>query len=122
MTTPAAEHMGEQFTDALPTEDPVMYGTADLEPKGAFQVRSDQTFTLTYTAGRYGLDDTGSIKVVFRFTFDGGDLQFHDPTAPNYVTATASNGVPLRLSFDDNGHVRPWYQALHVFVSHGFLR
>ena len=119
---PIPEHMGESFTDALPTEDPVLYGTADLEPKGAFEVRSHQTFTLTYTAGRYGLDDTGSIKVVFRFTFDGGDLQFDDPTAPNYVTAVTSSGVPLRLSFDQNGHVRPWYQALHVFVSHGYLR
>ena len=120
--TPTPEHMGESFTDALPTEDPVLFGTADLEPKGAFEVRTHHTFTLTYTAGRYGLDDTGSIKVVFRFTFDGGDLQFDDPTAPNYVTAQTSNGVPLRLSFDQNGHVRPWSQALHVFVSHGYLR
>lgn len=122
MSTPPAHHMGEMFTDALPAEDPVLYGTADLEPKGAFEARSDQTFTLTYTAGRYGLDDTGSIKVVFRFTFDGGPLQFDDPSARNYVTAQASNGVPLRLGFDENGHVRPWYQALHVFVSHGYLR
>ena len=122
MTVPDPRHMGEQFTEALPAEDPVLFGSANLEPKGAFEARSDQTFRLTYTAGRYGLDDTGSLKVVFRFTFDGGDLQFDDPTAPNHVTATASNGVPLRLSFDSNGHVRPWYQALHVAVSHGFLR
>ncbi|MEM9200968.1 MAG: DUF3604 domain-containing protein [Actinomycetota bacterium] len=120
--SPRPTHMGESFTDALPTEDPMLYGAADLEPNGSFPVRTHQTFRLTYTAGRYGLDDTGSIKVVFRFTFDGGDLQFDDPTASNYVTAVTSNGVPLRLSFSQNGHVRPWYQALHVFVSHGYLR
>lgn len=122
MTGPRPELMGEVFTDALPTEDPVLYGHADIQPKGAFQARSHQTFRLTYTCGRYGLDDTGSIKIVFRFTADGGDLQMTDPAAPNYVTATASNGTPLKLSFDSTGHVRPWYRALTVFVHRGFLR
>ncbi|WP_421879628.1 hypothetical protein [Pacificispira sp.] len=122
MPAPRPELIGEIFTDALPAEDPVLYGHADLEPKGAFQARSYQTFRLTYTCGRYGLDDTGSIKVVFRFTADGGDLQTHDPTAPNFVTATASNGTPLKLSFDSSGHMRPWYRALTIFVHKGFLR
>lgn len=122
MPAPRPELIGEIFTDALPAEDPVLYGHADLEPKGAFQARSYQTFRLIYTCGRYGLDDTGSIKVVFRFTADGGDLQTTDPSAPNYVTATASNGTPLKLSFDSSGHMRPWYRALTVFVHKGFLR
>lgn len=122
MTGPKPELMGEVFTDALPTEDPVLYGHADIHPKGAFEARSHQTFRLTYTCGRYGLDDTGSIKIVFRFTADGGDLQMTDPAAPNYVTAKASNGTPLKLSFDSTGHVRPWYRALTVFVHRGFLR
>ncbi len=119
---PIQQHMGEIFSSALPTEDPVLYGTADITPKGAFEARSFQTFTLTYKTGRYGLDDTGSIKVVFRFTADGGAMQTEDPTAPNYVTAVSSNGVPLTVSFDFSGHVRPWYQALTVMVSKGCLR
>lgn len=119
---PIQDHMGEIFTNAFPAEDPVLYGTADLTPKGSFEARSFQTFTLTYHTGRYGLDDTGSIKIVFRFTADGGPLQTDDPSAPNYVTAASSNGVPLGLSFSYNGHVRPWYQALTVMVSKGYLR
>ncbi len=122
MQGPRPELIGEVFTDALPAEDPMLYGHADIEPKGAFQARSHQTFKITYTTGRYGLDDTGSIKVVFRFTADGGDLQMADPTAPNYVTARSSNGVPLKLSFSSNGHARPWYQALTVHVHKGLLR
>ena len=122
MKGPSPELRGEVFTNALPAEDPVLYGSASLSPEGAFEARSLQTFELTYRCGRYGLDDTGSIKVVFRFTADGGPLQMDDPKGLNYVTATSSNGVPLALSFDVNGHQRPWYQALTVMVNRGFLR
>ena len=122
MNGPASELRGEVFTNALPAEDPVLYGSASLSPEGAFEARSLQTFELTYHCGRYGLDDTGSIKVVFRFTADGGPLQMHDPRGMNYVSASSSTGVPLSLVFDANGHQRPWYQALTVTVNNGYLR
>lgn len=122
MPAPAPELIGEIFSEAYPAEDPVLFGYADIDPKGDFEARSHQTFTITYTCGRYGLDDTGSIKVVFRFTADGGNLQMDDPSAPNYVTARATNGTPLRLSFDSIGYARPWYRALTVFVHKGCLR
>jgi len=122
MTGPNAELRGEVFTNALPAEDPVLYGNATLSPQGSFEARSLHTFDLTYTCGRYGLDDTGSVRIVFRFTADGGPLQWNDPKGLNYVSATSSNGVPLRLHFDVNGHQRPWYQALTVTVTSGYLR
>ena len=122
MGGPSAELLGEVYTNALPGEDPVLYGSAKLSPEGVFEARSLHSFELQYQCGRYGLDDTGSIKVVFRFTADGGALQMHDPKGLNYVTATSSNGVPLQLEFDVNGHQRPWYQALTVTVSKGYLR
>ncbi len=122
MTGPSPELRGEVFTNALPAEDPVLFGSATLSPEGAFEARSLHSFELTYICGRYGLDDTGSIRIVFRFTADGGRLQMEDPTALNYVTATSSTGVPLTLRFDVNGHQRPWYQALTVTVTRGYLR
>ena len=45
----------------------MLYGHVDLQPKGAFEARSVQTFRLVYTVGRYGIDDTGGIAVLFRF-------------------------------------------------------
>lgn len=114
--------IGHVLTRALPAEDPVLYGAVSLEPEGAFEARSLQTFTLTYITGRYGLDDTGSIRIVFRYPSDGGALQHTDPTALNYVSARSSNGVPLKITFDSNGHQRPWYHALTVSVTHGYLR
>ena len=77
--------VGEVWPAAIPAEDPVMYGHAEISPEGAFEVRSYQTFTLTYTVGRFGLDDNGSIRIVFRFFGDWGGLQMSDPKAPNFV-------------------------------------
>ena len=42
-------------------------GNAVLDRMGDFEAGSYQSFVLTYTAGRFGIDDSGSIRVVFRF-------------------------------------------------------
>ncbi len=49
MSAPSQELRGEVFTNALPAEDPVLYGSATLSPQGTFEARSLQTFELTYT-------------------------------------------------------------------------
>ena len=114
--------VGAIWPTVEPGDGPGLYGRASLAPNGAFEVRSFQSFTLTYTAGPYGLDDTGAIRVAFRFTGDGGPLQMTDPQGLNYVTARASNGTPLGLSYQADGHLRPFMQALTVRVQRGCLR
>jgi hypothetical protein len=94
----------------------VLYGSVELTPTGAFEARSLQTFSLIYTVGRFGLDDTGSIKVVHRYPNDWGRLQTDDPAGINYVTATASNGSRLQLIYENGGEQRPWYRSLTVYV------
>ena len=118
-----AAMMGEVWPAAAPGEDPVLYGHAALDPTDPVEARSFQTFRLTYTAGRYGLDDTGAIRVVFRAMSDGQPLQTSDPRAANYVTATASNGVPLKVDYQRRGvSPRPRWKALTVNVAGGYLR
>jgi len=97
-------------------------GTAVIDPTGEFVAGSTQSFTLTYTAGYFGIDDTGSLKIVQRFASDTGRPQFADPAAPNHVSATASNGAVLALEYDPKRNVRPWDKALVVKVVRGFLR
>ena len=43
-----------------------------------FEAGSFQSFELTFTAGRFGMDDTGSIPIVHRFASDMGTPQFSD--------------------------------------------
>ncbi len=114
--------VGEGWSNVQPGEDPVLYGHVEITPKGAFEARSLQTFTLTYTVGRFGLDDSGGIRVVFRAMGDSGRLQTTDPTAPNYVTATASNDSTLSVEYSRRGvSARPRWKALSIGVSGGYL-
>lgn len=115
------ELVGEIWPSAQPLKDSSLYGHVDFSPTGAFEVRSLQTFKLVYTAGPYGIDDTGALKVVFRFPLDIGGLQTTDPSALNYVSARASNGAKLTLTYNRSGHMRPRDRALSIFVSDSFF-
>ena len=97
-------------------------GKAEIDPAGGFVAGSFQSFTLTYTAGTFGIDDTGSIKIVHRFASDMGRPQFADPAAPNYITAEASNAAVLDLRYDPKQNIRPWDKTLYIKVVRGFLR
>lgn len=77
--------------------------------------------TLVYTAGDFGIDDTGGLRICWRTTSDSGKPQFTDPTAANYTTIEASNGARLECLVDRSG-VRPWANALTIRVGRGFLR
>lgn len=101
---------------------PERMGSATVEPQGAFEAGSFQSFTLTYTAGFFGIDDTGSIKIVHRFASDMGRPQFEVPEAPNYVTAEASNNAVLDIRYDPKQNIRPWDKTLYIKVVRGFLR
>ena len=101
---------------------PEKMGSAVVEPSGSFEAGSYQEFTLTYTAGYFGIDDTGSLKIVHRFASDMGRPQFDDPGAANYVTAQASNGAVLHIEYDMKRNIRPWDKTLYIKVVRGFLR
>lgn len=115
-------HVGAVWPETQPGTDAVLYGHADLQPKGLFEVRSAHCFTLTYTVGRYGVDDTGGIRVVFRFVGDWGPLQTTDPQDAGYVTARTSGAGRIALSFDKTGHQRPYFPCLSARLHGGYLR
>ncbi|MGE4635374.1 MAG: DUF3604 domain-containing protein [Arenicellales bacterium] len=120
---PDSDYVGEGWTPVQPGTDPVLYGHVDIAPKGKFEVRSYQTFTLTYTVGRFGLDDTGAIRVVFRAMGDTATMQTADPTTDNYVSAIASNGACLSVNYARRGmSARPRWKSLTVNVSGGYMR
>ncbi len=101
---------------------PHRMGNAEVSPSGSFEAGSFQEFTLTYTAGYFGIDDTGSIKVVHRFASDMGRPQFEDPSGPNFTTVEASNGAVLHVEYDMKRNIRPWDKTLYIKVARGFLR
>ena len=99
-----------------------LLGSAVLDQTGEFEAGSYQSFTLTYTAGRFGIDDSGSIRVVFRFATDQSNPQFDDPTAPGFTEVVASNDAVLEVRFDPKGNIRPWDRTLQIKVVKGFMK
>src|SRR3954465_6420853 len=97
-------------------------GRAEISPVGSVEAGSFQSFTLVYTAGYFGIDDTGSIKIVNRFASDMGRPQWSDPQAANYTTVEASNGAVLDVLYDPKLNIRPWDKTLLIRVIRGFLR
>ncbi len=96
-------------------------GTARLDLRGGVVAGSFVTCRLAYTAGFFGIDDTGSIKIALRFASDAGVPQFTDPTAPNYTTVTATNGAKLLARYDVKDNVRPWGKTVYIKVLQGYL-
>ena len=104
--------------EAIPPED---LGTAEISPKGRFEAGSHASFDLVYTAGPYGIDDSGSLRVCFRFASDQIGPQFDDPEGPSYCTVEASNGAVLQVRWDPKANVRPWDRTLWIKIIKGYL-
>ena len=101
---------------------PERMGAAVVEPSGPVEAGSYRSFTLTYTAGLFGIDDTGSIKIVHRFASDMGRPQFDDPAAPNYISVEASNGAVLYTDYDMKSNIRQGKicrMLTHLALHHG---
>ena len=105
-----------------PHHGPRATGSVSHTLPAAVEAGSCQEFVLAYTAGYFGVDDTGSIKICWRYAADIGTPQFDDPGAAHYVSARASNGAALALRYDPKDNVRPWGRTVQVKVLNGFLR
>ena len=100
---------------------PEHMGSIKLTPPGPFVAGSHVELTLTYTAGTFGIDDTGMVKISWRTTSDMSKPQFDKPAAANFTTVEASNGAKLEVWFD-RLNIRPYANTLLIRVGRGYLR
>src|SRR6516165_5928304 len=100
---------------------PEHMGSIRLTPPGPFVAGSLAELTLTYTAGAFGIDDTGMVKISWRSTSDMGKPQFDKPQAANFTTIEASNGAKLDVWFDRT-NIRPYANTIAIRVGRGYLR
>jgi hypothetical protein len=96
-------------------------GSIKLSPPGPFVAGSYAELTLVYTAGAFGIDDTGMVKISWRSTSDMGKPQFDKPQAANFTTIEASNGAKLDVWFDRT-NIRPYANTIAIRVGRGYLR
>jgi len=93
------------------------YGHIDLNPSKEHIAGTFASFELIYTAGIYGMDDLGGLKILFRYACDQSPLQTDDPTSVGYTTATSSNGAAVELSYYLREGERPWYKLIRVRIA-----
>ena len=96
-------------------------GAVKLLTPGPFVAGSYAELVLVYTAGTFGIDDTGMVKVSWRTTSDLSKPQFSKPEAANFTTVEASNGARLEVWFD-RLNIRPYGNTLLIRVGRGYLR
>src|SRR3954449_10271441 len=100
---------------------PEHMGSITLSLAGPFVAGSHEELTLVYTAGTFGIDDTGMVKISWRTTSDMSKPQFDKPAAANFTTVEASNGAKLEVWFD-RLNIRPYGNTLLIRIGRGFLR
>lgn len=101
---------------------PENFGYAEITPNGDFEAGSYQSIEYLYTAGTYGIDDTGGIKIVFRLANDQSRIQLDDPQGPGYTTVEIPGHAEAEVTYDNRGHKRPWYKMLQVKLVKGNLK
>ncbi len=101
---------------------PEVLGQVRVDADPTTVAGSMATARIVYTAGKFGIDDQGSVRFLLRFASDAGRPQFDRPGAPNYCTAFASNGTTLLVEYHPRGAFRPWFKAIRVNVMREALR
>jgi hypothetical protein len=100
---------------------PEHMGAIKLASPGPFVAGSHAELVLVYTAGTFGIDDTGVVKISWRTTSDMSKPQFDRPQAANFTTVEASNGAKLEV-WHDRLNIRPYANTLLIRVGRGYLR
>jgi hypothetical protein len=83
---------------------------------------------LSYTAGFYGVDDSGSIKILFRLVSDFEEFQFTDSAKDNFVKISTSNkDLEIKVESKSSGalgkiYLRPWSRGFTLHLSGAFLK
>ena len=98
-----------------------LYGWADLSPKDLIEAGSIGSWTVTYHVGRYGIDDSGMVRVARRFVSDWGKPQDDCPEGLDYIRVSTSGQARVRARYDAQSHVRPWQKAVTIYVDDGHL-
>lgn len=78
------------------------------------------TWTFTFTAGEYGVDDRGSLRIAWRSVSDWDTPQFTEPSEPGYTTVHINGNAKANISFAK--FERPFGNSILVDIHHGYLK
>jgi hypothetical protein len=95
-------------------------GKAVITPDAPVTAGTHATIRFTYTAG-HCIDDTGYVRISFRYAGDFGAPQFDRAEQANFCSVTTSGECRIEPRWDPKGNIRPWGKSLYLKVMGGFL-
>jgi hypothetical protein len=108
------EECWERLASAFKEYDPAKHGTLTLEGPAAVERSGYGQWKFVYRAGTAGVAAGGGIRVATRMLDGWGAPQVKKPRDPNYITATTSAGVPIKLRARGSLEIRNEYFADHL--------
>lgn len=97
-------------------------GKVELFPGGPVTAGQMMEWTITYTAGSYGVDEGGVIMLLQRIAADIQPPQFELPGQPAFTTVATTADCLLSCRFQKKQHQRPWQKwGLIIDVEDGSL-
>ncbi len=121
-TNKKMESPAQRVEDSTHTGLDTRLGTAHLSPDGPVVAGSMMQWTLTYTAGSYGVDEGGLLMLVQRIAADIQKPQFEFPDQPAYTSIIANANCRLSYRFQPKQYKRPWQKwCLVIDVKDGYL-
>jgi hypothetical protein len=95
-------------------------GRCLISPRRAVVAGSWASIRLVYTAG-HPIDETGFLKIVFRYAGDFGEPQFAAPAEANFCTVSTDGDCRIEPRWDVKANTRPWGRTLMLKVMGGYL-
>ena len=96
-------------------------GKVNVSPKKPIIAGSYGTWKIIYTVGKFGVDNGGRLKLVWKNASDWSVPQGTNPKADNYMTVDSTGDVSFKISYDPKGFYRPWLKAVTILVEQGSL-
>ena len=98
-----------------------LFGLAEISSKQDLRAGSLDSWTIRYTAGLHGIDDSGKIILVRRTADDSSIPQFDNPEEIGYVEVYTDGNAKLKISYEEY-YVRPNKSAIVIKVIDGYLK
>ena len=95
-------------------------GTISMTPRRDVMAGEFSTWTFTFTAGEYGIDDGGSLVLAWKSVSDWDTPQFDEPGQPGYTTVSTDGDCRVKAAY--HKFVRSFGNSILINVYGGYIK
>lgn len=95
-------------------------GSMTMTPARDVMAGEFSTWTFTFTAGEYGIDDGGSLILAWKSVSDWDTPQFDEPDQPGYTTVTTDGDCKVKAGY--HKFVRSFGNSILIDIYGGYIK